>query len=138
MDRAELIDRKRKLYVGFLDLPVAELSESDLRVMQALALDKDIQALLDKALGEKNKEQVYDSEINPLMAEIIKVCKKNGIAMIAHFALPTDDDPDLRCTTKLPDGEGKTPDDIRQMVSIGYASDRTVMAAFTITKKRSE
>jgi len=78
-------------------------------------------------MAKKNKEQVYDSRINPLMAEIIKVCKKNGIAMIAHFALPTDGDPDLRCTTKLPDGEGKTPDDIKQMVSVGYASDRTVI-----------
>jgi len=51
--RAELIDRKRKLYAGFLDMPTNELSESDLKVMMALMKDADIQALLDKALGER-------------------------------------------------------------------------------------
>ncbi len=53
-----------------------------------------------------NKEQVYDETIAPLMAQIIETCQKHGIAMIASFAIPTEDDPTLRCTSHLMDGEG--------------------------------
>ena len=41
------------------------------------------------------KEKVYDDQINPLMAQIIKICKKHKIAFIADFQL----DDDLRCTS---------------------------------------
>ena len=43
------------------------------------------------------KEKVYDNQINPLMARIIKICQKHKIAMLADFAL----DEDLACTTAL-------------------------------------
>ena len=33
------------------------------------------------------KEEIYDEQINPLMAQIINICKVNKIAMIADFAL---------------------------------------------------
>jgi hypothetical protein len=55
---------------------------------------------------ERNKEQVYDSEIEPLMAQIIRVCQERGIAMVASFAIPTPEDADLNCTSFLPDGDG--------------------------------
>jgi hypothetical protein len=48
-----------------------------------------------------NKEEVYDSQINPLMAQIIKICQEHKIAMLASFAIPTPGDPGLRCTTSL-------------------------------------
>jgi hypothetical protein len=38
-----------------------------------------------------SKEQTYDSEINPLMAQIIAICKRAGIACplhLRHFAGP--------------------------------------------------
>lgn len=54
-----------------------------------------------------NKEQHYDKSIAPLMAKIIATCQKHGIAMFASFAIPTPEDEGLRCTTHLPDGEGK-------------------------------
>ncbi len=43
------------------------------------------------------KEEVYDSEISPLMAKIIEICKREKIAMIADFRL--DPEEGLRCTT---------------------------------------
>jgi hypothetical protein len=55
-----------------------------------------------------NKEQVYDTTIAPLMAQIIAACKENGIAMLATFSIPTDDDPGLCCTTMVPDETGES------------------------------
>jgi hypothetical protein len=54
-----------------------------------------------------NKEQVYDAEINPLMAQIIGICQAHGIAMLCTFSIPTPDDPDLACTSLLPDESGE-------------------------------
>ncbi len=45
----------------------------------------------------KTKEEVYDEEINPLMAKIIAICKRDKIAMICNFYL----NDDLQCTTAL-------------------------------------
>lgn len=54
-----------------------------------------------------NKEQVYDAQIAPLMAQIMATCREHGIAMLASFSIPTPENPDLMCTSMLPDGEGK-------------------------------
>ena len=54
-----------------------------------------------------DKEEIYDEQINPLMSEILGVCKEHGIAMIASFSLPVEEDPYLMCTSYLSDGEGK-------------------------------
>lgn len=43
------------------------------------------------------KEEIYDNQINPLMAQIIEICKEHKIAMLADFTL----DEDLRCTSCL-------------------------------------
>jgi hypothetical protein len=43
----------------------------------------------------KTKEQVYDEQINPLMAQIIAICKEHKIANLCTFSL----DEDLACTT---------------------------------------
>lgn len=50
------------------------------------------------------KEDVYDLQINPLMAKIVNICLQHKIAVIATFAL---DSTDLICTTALltPDHE---------------------------------
>jgi hypothetical protein len=44
-----------------------------------------------------NKEGIYDTQINPLMNQIISICREHKIAMLADFSL----DKDLRCTTTL-------------------------------------
>lgn len=54
-----------------------------------------------------NKEEIYDSQISPLMKQIIQICKDNGIAMMADFAIPTEEDDGLRCTTLIPDQTGE-------------------------------
>ncbi|MBK5416400.1 hypothetical protein [Pseudomonas sp. TH31] len=51
------------------------------------------------------KEDIYDEQINPLMAKIISICKEHNIAFIFSAHIPNDEDPDLACTTHLP-GDG--------------------------------
>ena len=58
------------------------------------------------------KEQVYDEHLFPLMKQVIRVCQEHRIAMLATFALPSDDDPDLRCTTALLTDEYDPPKDL--------------------------
>lgn len=60
-----------------------------------------------------NKEQIYDSQISPLMQQIIKICMDNGIAMMASFDIAHDgegpngeDCSTLICSTLLPDENG--------------------------------
>ena len=63
-----------------------------------------------------NKEQVYDEKVAPLMTQIIEICKESGIAMLASFAIPTEEDSGLRCTTCLPDEAGKNdPDHLKAL-----------------------
>jgi len=56
-----------------------------------------------------NKEQIYDSEIAPLMSKIIEVCKANKIAMLADFAIGHADDEGLKCTSALTTEEYNPP-----------------------------
>ena len=58
-----------------------------------------------------NKEQIYDSEISPLMQQIIGICRDKGIAMFASFNIAHDgegpngeDYSSLTCTSHIPDG----------------------------------
>lgn len=44
------------------------------------------------------KEQIYDDQVNPLIVQILEICKVNRIAMIADFAL---DAVDFHCTSAL-------------------------------------
>lgn len=48
-----------------------------------------------------DKESIYDEKIAPLMAQILKVCKEDGIPMIASFKLKdeTEDDGEMLCTS---------------------------------------
>ena len=50
---------------------------------------------------DQTKEQVYDAKIFPLMAQIIEICKRAKIPMVANFQLSLPGEEDLRCTTAL-------------------------------------
>jgi len=50
---------------------------------------------------QPNKEQIYDAQINPLMAQIIEVCRQHQIAFVAAFSIPTAEDSDLQCTSAM-------------------------------------
>lgn len=61
-----------------------------------------------------NKEQIYDAEISPLMAQIIAICQKHHISMYATYDVPNDEDATVTCTTCLSDESGKPSERIRQ------------------------
>lgn len=84
-----------------------------------------------------NKEQIYDSQINPLMAQVIDICKANKIAMLATFDIPNDDDPDLACTTHLPDETGKLPDRIADCVRVSKGG-RTSATPLMLTTQHAD
>lgn len=59
-----------------------------------------------------NKEEIYDSEISPLIQQIIDIARAHGIAMFSSFNIAHDGEgPDgedctsLTCTSHLPDGD---------------------------------
>ena len=44
------------------------------------------------------KEEIYDEQINPLVGQILTICKEHKIAMIADFALGAEN---FHCTSAL-------------------------------------
>lgn len=79
-----------------------------------------------------NKELVYDDQISPLMQQIVAIAQANGIAMLANFAIDSEEDEGLRCTTLLPDGDGNFPDD-NQRAMKALKGGGGIIAAFTVT-----
>ena len=79
-----------------------------------------------------NKEKVYDDLINPLIGQIIDICKEHHIAMLATFAIPTPDNEGLACTTSLPDESGKQPDWIAN--ALREVRGRGGFAMLTVTR----
>lgn len=77
------------------------------------------------------KEQVYDEKISPLMVQIISICKEHGIAMIANFACPNDEDEDLQALTLLPDENGNHPENHKLAHRAIRPTPR--LSSFTIT-----
>ncbi len=83
-------------------------------------------------------EAVYDEQIFPLMAQIIEICKREKMPMMASFCYATgrdEDDPDGRsyCTTAL-DRDGWQPAEIPEAVRVIRNGARSGFAAFTISK----
>jgi hypothetical protein len=62
-----------------------------------------------RPIGTMDKEQVYDEKISPLVKHIIAVCEAHGIAWIANFAIPTEEDDGLQVLTNQPDENGRVP-----------------------------
>ena len=56
-----------------------------------------------------SKEDIYDNEISPLVAQVIELCQKHGISMIANFACPNDEDESLQVLSMVPDENGEHP-----------------------------
>ena len=88
-------------------------------------------------------EAVYDSEISPLMAQIIEVCTRVQMPMLATFCYRKGryaDDPegvDL-CTTVIPRGDWQPPEIAEAVRPIrNGASCRPKLLAFTITRQNA-
>lgn len=58
-----------------------------------------------------DKEDIYDNEIAPLMSQIIEICRREKIPMMASLEYRHSDDTGdgehLCCTTHLPGPDGK-------------------------------
>jgi hypothetical protein len=90
-----------------------------------------------------NKEEIYDSQISPLMQQIIAITREHGIAMIASFDIAHDgegpngeDCSSLTCTTHLPDGDGKHSERFTrsaQIIRQGHQSHSLVAMHITTT-----
>jgi hypothetical protein len=57
-----------------------------------------------------NKEKIYDDEISSLMGQVIAICQREKIAMVASFAIPSPEDPKLLCTSALLEDEYDPPE----------------------------
>ena len=67
------------------------------------------------------KEEIYDEQINPLMAQIIAICKEHNIAHVCSFSL---DDDGLMCTTCNTSDETDPPDELRECVRLLHPDAR--------------
>jgi len=52
-----------------------------------------------------NKEQIYETQVAPLMKQVFDICKENNIGFIANFSIPTEERPHLQSTTFMNDHE---------------------------------
>ena len=48
-----------------------------------------------------NKSQIYDEKISPLMKDIVEICRRNDIEMVAVFGVETPSEPDLVCSSAV-------------------------------------
>jgi len=98
-----------------------------------------------------SKESVYDEQISPLMAEIIKICKENKIPAFCSFGLDPNQEDDteqedglpstLWCTTSLPISERKSDNtEINKLYKVRYEGYDVVapFTAFTIRTIKDE
>jgi hypothetical protein len=73
------------------------------------------------------RERVYDEEIYPLMAQIIAICKRSDIPLVANFRL----DDDLATTTAIPATTGYGE---RQQTALDNLYPRSITFGLTITR----
>ncbi len=84
------------------------------------------------------KEDAYDNEISPLMAQIIAICNREKIAVLATFQLTPDDveGGGLACTTALLTDEYEPS--AAQLKALDIVNPPPpVFAAFTITTRKA-
>lgn len=87
-----------------------------------------------------NKEAVHDSQITPLMEQIIAICKKHKIPMLATFnyaRLAKDGGTDMMCTTCLDGVNGYQPPAMLKALNV-IRNCTAEFAAFTITTSKEK
>lgn len=77
------------------------------------------------------KEEVYDTLIHPLIAQIQEICEQHKLSMLTTFQL----DGDMACTTALLDKEWGSPAEFYQALDVLYGTESSPMM---ITKKDSD
>ena len=56
-----------------------------------------------------NREEIYNTEIEPLITQIHNICEHNDINMLAEFYIATDEIPGLRVSTVVVDDVERIP-----------------------------
>src|SRR4051812_29404170 len=81
--------------------------------------------------SKPTKEQIYDAQINPLMAQIITICKAHRIAALCDFDLGLDengdDDSHLKCTTLLLEDDMEPSPEMFKARDVLYPPKRPAM-----------
>ena len=85
---------------------------------------------------EKNKEEIYDAQISPLMTQIIAICKEHKIAAVASFAIPIPEDDGLCCTTVLLSEDMDPPEQFLKARDALY--EKLPFFAITVTSPAKE
>ena len=78
------------------------------------------------------KEDIYDEQINPLVAQIIEICKANKIAHVMTFCL--DKDEDLHCTTAMTTEDCEPSEALKSCVRVLFPASRT----FQVKKQNAD
>jgi hypothetical protein len=74
-------------------------------------------------MSVKDNEAIYDERIDPLMKQIISICKEHGIPMAATFEYAPED----FCTTLIPaEGQSDAMRDINRTMSRFVRTGSTV------------
>ena len=64
-------------------------------------------------------ESVYDSEIEPLMSQIIEICKKHNLPMFATFVYAnTEEDGESLCTSNFMPKEREVSESVLSLVDV--------------------
>jgi hypothetical protein len=71
---------------------------------------------------DTDKEKIHDEQIAPLMAQIIEICKRHEIDLVACMHTPSPERPDLHCSTLYVNGDSELLSKLAQAiwVNIGH------------------
>lgn len=84
------------------------------------------------------REQAYDSLLNPLIAQVLEICKAHKIPMLASFGLEESDDEEtegLHCTSALLEDDWNPSPELLQAYRTIYSQRTSALTMITITKK---
>ena len=76
------------------------------------------------------KEQVYDEQIHPLMAQVIAICEEHKIANVCSFCL--DREEGLLCSTVMTEDDFDPPEAFREMARQLFPSRRPSPLMMTV------
>jgi hypothetical protein len=77
------------------------------------------------------KEEIYDQEISPLMAQVIACCKEHKIAFVATYSLSSPDDEGLQCTSALLEKDCEPPETYLEAMRTLYGRARNPLMITT-------
>lgn len=76
-----------------------------------------------RPMSDRDREAVYDAEIYPLMNQIIAICQRENIPIVASFDISSPAKPGLKCTTSiLPPDSSKDLVAAAQILADGFVA----------------